>query len=149
MSSQHLALAERHLVEARIRIDRQEKIVSAASADRDVAEDLLSILRAIEQQMVRHRDLIAHADRPGHSSRSVGPLNGILEATHYRELGRRLRGQAFALGFHAIKVKLLRIADKYETLAAAIGTALDETRLTKERLPRSGVESRNERTPRG
>ena len=56
MSSRHLALAERHLIEARIRIDQQERIVSIASADRDLAEDLLSVLCAIERQMVRHRD---------------------------------------------------------------------------------------------
>jgi len=120
MPSQHLALAERHLVDARIRIDRQQEIVSIATADRDVAEDLLLILCAIERQMVRHRDLIAHADRPRLSSKSVAPLGGVVEAAHYRELGRRLREQALALGSHAIKVKLLRIANKYEKLATAI-----------------------------
>ena len=119
MPSRHLALAERHLVDARIRIDQQERrVVSIASADRDVAKDPLSILCAVERQMVRHRDLIAGTDRPRYSSKSVAPLGGVVEAAHYRELGRRLREQALMLRFRAIREKLLEIANRYEKMAS-------------------------------
>ena len=123
MSSRHLALAERHLIEARIRIDQQERIVSIASADRDLAEDLLSVLCAIERQMVRHRDLIAGAYRPRYGFKSVAPLGGDVEAAHYRGLGRRVREQALAHPVCAIREKLLMIADRYEKLATATNPA--------------------------
>src|SRR5215510_9481599 len=94
----HLALAQRHLADARIRIKRQEQIVSEAPTPlRQMAQELLSLLSDIEHQMLRHYNLM-NALPPRQSSKAPAPIGGALEAAHYRKLGRRTRQQALALG---------------------------------------------------
>src|SRR5262249_16714094 len=142
MQSQHLALAERHLVDARSRINRQKKLAAKASADRDLAEDLLSVLCAIERQMVRHRDLIQGADHPRCSSKSIAPLGGVIEAAHYRELGGGVREQALALKSSHIREKLLSIADRYGKIGDCTQPAFAKSKLRAAFLVQDGREVR-------